>query len=369
MKRYFSKDISLESLIKFIDGSIVDAEKQHVDEWLNANPQNWFFFQKLKQAWFLPDDIFVLQKENIEKDWNNILMQMHKNEDDQTQKSRMKLSSAYFGVWIRVAAVILIIVSLLGAYFIGRSNNQSQAQLPTISYNEIIVPKGQRSLVTLSDGSKIWINAGSKFRFSNQFDSKIREVWLEGEAFFKVAKDKSKPFYVHTSDLNLKVHGTSFNVKAYAEEDIIETTLVEGSVSFEILKATKEQSKEVFLIPNHKAIYLKKETTVVNEEIKREINKPLEPRKIIISKAIKVEPIISWTEGKLEFADETFDNIAVKLERKYDVKIYIDNEDIKKICYTGVLKNVSIEQALKAIQLSMPINYSIKDNIVRISKN
>jgi hypothetical protein len=129
-----------------------------------------------------------------------------------------------------------------------------------------------------------------------------------------------------------------------------------------------EKSKDIFLEPNHKAIYLKKESAIITEELKREVKEPLKPLKIIISEPVKVEPVISWTEGKLIFTDESLGNILQKLERKYDVQIIVNNGAINHLKYTGVLKHVSIEQALRALQMTTGIQYTIKDNIITISE-
>jgi len=364
MEKYFFGNIPLESLVKYIEGSVSVSEKQLVEDWI-SDERHRAFFLKLKEAWLSPLDIEPLRKENMERDWKKILSGIEEFEvtpapPQKDKRVFFKVSPALF----RAAAVLLIIFSIAGAYFTGRKQSPV-FQGSDMSYNEIYVPKGQRSHISMSDGSTIWINADSRVRFQNNYGGESRDIWLEGEAFFEVAKDISKPFYVHTSDLKLKVHGTSFNVKAYPDEDIIETTLVEGSFSFEMTEAGN-RSGEVFLEPNHKALYLKKEAQLVTSEVGRETDVNLEPGKIIISEPVEVEPVISWTDGKLVFEDEPFEEIAVKLERKYDIEIFINSEDIKKTRYTGVLRDVSIEQALKAIQLSMPISYSIKDNEVNI---
>jgi transmembrane sensor len=360
------KNTTLESIIQFIEGNIANTERPLVESWINANPQNREFFDKLKEVWMAPDEIGALRKEYIEKDWNNIFLRIQKSEDDSSEELQTLIKRNSLKNFIRIAASVLIIASILGAYLVGRYR-QSQNKEPQLTYNEIIVPKGQRSQIILSDSSQVWINAGSKLRFANQFNGDKREVWLDGEAFFTITKDDEKPFYVHTGDLNVKVLGTSFNIAAYSNEDIVETSLLEGSVSIQTNGNQGVQSEEVLLKPSHKAIFLKREDVKISEETRREFSQPLVANKIIISKPVDIKTAVSWTEGKLVFSDETFDHIVIELERKYDVRIFVDDENINKTKYTGVLKNISIEQALRAIQLSMPINYTIHDNIVRIT--
>lgn len=366
MQSSLFENITLESIIQFIEGNIGEAEKQLVESWMNAGSQNRKLFNRIKEVWMVPEEIGALRKEQIEKDWSNVLLKIQKSENGSSEALQTTTKRNSLKSFIRIAASVLIIASIFGAYLAGRFR-QSQMNEPRLSYNEIVVPNGQRSQIILSDSSHVWINAGSKLRFANQFDGDKREVWLDGEAFFNITKDDEKPFYVHTSDLNVKVHGTSFNIAAYANEDIIETSLLEGSVSIQTNGTQGGQSEEVFLKPSHKALFLKREDVKVSEETRREFSQPLVANKIIISKPVDIKTAVSWTEGKLVFSDETFDHIVVELERKYDVRIFVEDETINKTKYTGVLKNISIEQALKAIQLSMPINYTIYDNIVRIT--
>jgi transmembrane sensor len=360
------ENITLESIIQFIEGNIAHTERQLVESWINADPKNRRLFNRIKEVWITPEVINSLRKEHIEKDWNIILLRINESEINDSVALQTTLKRNSKRNLIRIAASVLIVASISGAYWAGRLR-QSQNKTTRITYNEIVVPKGQRSQIILSDSSQVWINAGSKLRFADQFYGDKREVWLDGEAFFNVTKDDEKPFYVHTSDLNVKVHGTSFNIAAYTNEDIIETSLLDGSVSIQTNSTQGDQSDEVLLKPSHKAIFLKREDVKISEETRREFSQPLVANKIIISKPVDVKAAVSWTEGKLIFTDETFDHIVIELERKYDVRIFVEDENINKTKYTGVLKNISIEQALRAIQLSMPINYTIHDNIIRIT--
>jgi ferric-dicitrate binding protein FerR (iron transport regulator) len=366
MKRDFFKTITLESLIDYIEGPEKDQSSKIVETWLNADPENRNFFLKIKEAWLNRADLNELRSENVDKDFEKILHQIQALGASEADKLKTSARVINMRLLRWAASVIIILASAGVAYFVGRAQGSPPVKADVV-YNEMIVPIGQRSQIVLSDGTTVWVNAGSKFRFPSQFSGNKREVWLDGEGLFDVAKDTSKVFYVHTSELDVKVHGTVFNLKAYSTEDIIETTVVEGLVSFEMNNHKAEKSRDIFLEPNHKAIYLKKESAIVTEELRREVKEPLKPLKIIISEPVKVEPVISWTEGKLIFTDESLGNILQKLERKYDVQIIVNNGAINQLKYTGVLKQVSIEQALRALQMTTGIQYTIKDNLITIS--
>lgn len=364
MNKNFFADISLEALISYIDGiADVDTQKR-VKQWLETVPDRAVFLEKLKTAWNDYDKVKDLTSANIDKDWEYILNHIRSGhrvieEHEQTGWGRN---------WLYAAAAVLFIVTLSGGYFWGRKNT-SVAGKREVVFNQIIVPRGEKSQLILSDGTKVWVNAGSKLKFPDRFEDNAREVWLEGEAFFDVARDKNRPFFVRTSEINIKVHGTKFNVKAYSEEGIIETTLVEGLVSLERKTKSSKEGNEVFLEPSHKAIYLKNKATLVTEEVKREVEEPLKPEKIIISKPVEVEVVTSWKDGKLIFEDETLESVARKLERRYDVVINIEDDSMKMIKYSGVLKNISAEQAMKAIQVTSQFRFEVKGNKINIFKN
>jgi transmembrane sensor len=361
MRRVKFENVTVNLLVDYIEGSADNSIKAQVEKWLEADVENKLFFNRLNEAWKNPKDLEALDTESMDNDWRIISEKL--SEGGSSNKSRSFVSK-YRWLWRAAAIVLLLLASGIG-YFVGRENSQPLS-FSNKGYHLLVVPQGQRSQLTLSDGSRVWVNAGSTIRFPNSFDNVSRDVWLDGEAYFEVTHDKNKPFLVHTSELDVKVHGTKFNVKAYSAENIIEATLIEGSVSLQSHNLFSQQ--EVFLQPNHKAIYFKKKPEIKDVEIAREVTEPLQIKKIIISKPVQVEPAISWREGKLVFMDETFENIAVKLERRFGVTIKIENEQLKKIKYTGVLKNISIEQALKAIQLSANFGYTINDNTIVISQ-
>jgi len=361
-KRSF-KEFTFECLISFIEGTADEHCTHSIESWLDADPSNVKLLSQIKEIWLNRSELRELMGGIIENDFQNVVrqIQLHQREEKERRLSRLSWRSPIG----RVAAAGLLLVALGMAYLAGRIQS-GLSELDDVTYNELIVPKGQRSKVILSDGSSVWLNAESHLRFPSDFRSDSREVWLDGEGLFTVTKDTSRLFYVHTENLDVKVHGTIFNLKAYSGDDIVETTVVEGLVSFEARDNRTISRKDVYLEANRKAVYVINETASVSEEVKREVNEPLVPKKILISDPIKVEPVISWTEGRLIFTDETLGNIADKLEKKYDVEIQIDNQSLRDLRYTGILKNVSIEQALKAMQLTTGIQYTINENQIRI---
>ena len=202
------------------------------------------------------------------------------------------------------------------------------------------VPFGQSVELALSDSTKVWLNSGSKFRYASNFSSKSRVVELDGEAFFDVATDKKHPFVIKTTNLDVKVTGTSFNVDAYSENDKTNITLVEGRVEIQ----SKSGKTVAELLPNMNAGF-SKSTNELN------------------LKKVNVDFYTSWTTGTIVFREEPLGEIAKKLEKWYSVEIVFDQEDIKDIAFSGsILKNKPIDQILEILTYISRIGYQMETN-------
>jgi hypothetical protein len=183
--------------------------------------------------------------------------------------------------------------------------------------NTLVIPYGNRSFVTLSDGSQVWLNAGSRLIYPSEFVDKKREVLLVGEAFFKVAKQDNHPFIVKTLDIEIKVLGTSFNVSAYPEDYSVQTALIEGSVEMYETNAGLF-NKKIKLSPGELAYFNKKnkETTIHK---------------------VDVEYYTLWTQGLLRFSNTDLSRITKKLERFYNIRFQFDDPLKGVIRVTGKL--------------------------------
>ena len=208
---------------------------------------------------------------------------------------------------------------------------------------------------------------------SNEFINK-REVYLEGEAYFEVKKNNLSAFSVITSDINVTALGTSFNIKAYKDEDEIETTLVKGKVSIEKRDVSGKSKQITILGPNQKAVYVKSENKLdVNTEMNIKDNEVIKPskrkEKFIITHNIDTELSTSWKDNRWILKDENLKSLASKIERRYDVKIVFEDKSLHDYTFTGILENETLEQMLQVIQLTAPIDYSISRKEVYIKEN
>ena len=241
-----------------------------------------------------------------------------------------------------------------------RINNDSLISLPVsneknieIAMNQIVVPFGKRSLVELADGTKVWLNAGSKMAFPDRFTGTKREVFLEGEAFFNVTPDKSKPFFVKTREIVIRVLGTKFNVSAYEADNDVMTVLVEGSVSMRENKGLNILGKETILKAHQIGSFNKVNlTTRVNDES-------------------HVEIYTAWTEGWLPLYQEPLSTVFKKVERYYNVQFVFSGQFLSgdQIISGKLDLKESIEEVMKVLADVAKFKYRIDQKKIFIELN
>ena len=211
--------------------------------------------------------------------------------------------------------------------------------------NKLVIPYGKRSTLTLADGSKIWLNSGSILEFPTNFSGKSRDIYLtSGEIYIEVAEDKEKPFYVHTSNFDVKVYGTSFNITAYKDTPS-SLILVEGVVG---LKSAN--IKELFLKPNERAIY------------------SLE-HKVFERHKVDVNHYISWRKGYLEFEKTPIPEVLKLIERYYNVAFdYKDAVNLQKSTCTGkIYLSENLDNVMETIGVLSSTKYEKEKNLIYIT--
>lgn len=218
----------------------------------------------------------------------------------------------------------------------------------TPAYNEVYIPYGQTFKLKLSDGTLVWLNAGSKLRFPQSFaiTDTDRIVYLEGEAFFDVAKNKDRPFIVNAQEVDVRVLGTRFNISSYDTDNYIATTLVEGSVN---VYETRTPDNVVQLTPSFQVKYDK----FGNNFSKTKVDTNL---------------YTAWMHNRLVIDNLKFSEILVRLERRFFVKFVNNAESLNDEIYKGEFEDENIEAILKTISLSTPFNYEINQNVITITE-
>lgn len=270
-------------------------------------------------------------------------------------------------IYVSSAAAILAGVFLLGKVFPFSPSENKVLSQP--AYTEINSPYGSKAEIKLPDGTSVILNAGSSLKYRNDFNISNRDLILKGEAYFKVAKNTEIPMIVSAGSINVIAVGTEFNIKAYPDENTIETTLINGKV--EILNSSsdgREKEELIDLNPNQKAIFYKDADRYMLAKTDEEVVKPDNIKthfeNVLISPKADVEKTVAWTKGKLIFRGESLGNLSIDLQRKYDVKLVFVDENLKKYRFTGVLMDETLEQVLNVIKLTASINYSLEGKTV-----
>jgi transmembrane sensor len=203
----------------------------------------------------------------------------------------------------------------------GRLAYEKQGHPGSLFYNTLITHNGEQYDLTLSDGTKVWLDAASTLRFPVAFTGGERRVELSGEAYFEVAKDAGKPFYVNSASQEIRVLGTHFNVNAYADERAIETTLLEGKI---------EVNKEVTLSPGEQA--------------------QLRNGAVAVTKNVDVDAAVAWKDGRFNFDNADVSQIMRQLERWYDIQVVFQGNKTTDLFYGSIPRSASLDQVLRILQ-------------------
>jgi ferric-dicitrate binding protein FerR (iron transport regulator) len=268
-----------------------------------------------------------------------------------------------------ISFIALIILSSSAIYFLSGKKNVTAAAKQEIS--SVVTKNGNRTKIVLPDGSQVWLNAGSNLDYNNStFNKELREVSLNGEAYFDVTKNEAKPFIIHTKKMDVRVVGTAFNIRSYNDEKIAEASLIRGSIEV-TLKDRKDQ--KILLKPNEKiSINTEEEKQPglkTNEKIAVK-QSPAIPQIVVnelkLNPTNNIIPEIAWTQNRLYFEDQSLEDIAPMLEKWFGKTVIIQNQNLKKIRYTGNFENETIENVLSYLKLSKSFNFKIENESVVI---
>jgi len=323
---------------KKLSGDATDEDIKELQFYLSANPQLAAQYQLLQQFWELhdtPNQLFV--EESLQKVLNRLNLPVAEplEKDDLPKRTVIYFMRKYAAI----AAAVLIILS---AGIFSLSTHRKKEPAASLAGFEIKQnSKGVKSTIELADGSKVWLNADSKIEYPKSFAGNTREIFLNGEAFFEVAKNPSKPFIIHLANGTVRVIGTSFNIRAYDNEKVVETSVATGKVAFiPKYKVSDKPQDTFFLTPNNKVRYI------------------FNAQKIIITPTLSKDDK-AWTEGKLIFKAMNLQDIAVQLERNFGKKVIFVDEDAKEFILTGSFQNDTLEDIMFYLSKTKTFYYKI----------
>jgi ferric-dicitrate binding protein FerR (iron transport regulator) len=254
-----------------------------------------------------------------------------------------------------VAAAAILIIGLTWQ-LLNKNKQVPDNKLTTVATG----PKESKSTMTLPDGSIVRLNAKSKVSYAEGFGKTTREVFLNGEAYFEVTHNEAIPFIVHTGEADIKVLGTKFNVRNYSNEHKMEAALLTGSIELTLHADTKHK---VLLKPSEKII-VKKNAEGEAAIMPSGMDKKVELTSIKVQDSVIVET--SWLNDKMAFYDKSFSEIALDLERQFDVNIEFKNKVVSGFKYTGVYDEDNAEDILKILQMIKPFHYTLTNKQITI---
>ncbi len=301
-------------------------DKRKIAEWLDLSIENRKLFSDLREIWLSSGIQSNADNYDLEKAIQNFREKISETKRD--LKNQFNLLQ-----FVKYAAIFILFLALPFIYYLGTQNAGLDNTTTTIS-----CAYGDKSSITLPDSSIVSLNSGSKLTFNSDFKHGARKVFLVGEAFFSVTKDKNHPFRVKTSDVDIEVLGTEFNVKAYSDESLISTTLVEGSLK---ISSPYQNTK---ITPNQKLVFNK------------------ESKKMELQELADTSADTDWKDGRFVFRNESLEELAPKLRRWFDVDIVFADERVKKRRFTGVLERESILEVISYFDLSKFVECRVQGN-------
>lgn len=369
-----TQDRLWELLAKKLAGEASVHELEELQDLLRKEPDMHYPMQTITDLWFHQSN----QTEDAMGAFDRHLARM-KDRGIQIESTATQTETDHSDTGTRrkgrIALVTLLLTAVIGGatFFFMKKDaivpppNQTMASVNS----EVSTRNGSRSKLMLPDGTQVWLNAGSKITYGKDFGNALREVTLVGEAYFDVVKNVEKPFLIHARNVDIKVLGTAFNVKSYPTDKTTETSLIRGSVEVSIKNRPNEK---IILKPKEKLVVAVEEAGI-GARIKKAVLAQRPVPKVVLDR-ISYEPVdstvieTSWVENKLIFRDESFGELARKMERWYGVQFRFEENatEIEQMRLTGTFDGETLQQALRALRITGYFNYRIDKNVVIISK-
>ena len=375
----------------YLLGDITEEERQELEDWCKETPQNRNLFEQICQEDLFSKERYVYEKIHDTKAFSVF------------EKRVRKVSSRSIGNWWKYAAVLLFPILVVGSWKLMHETEQvsivassvapiqpgcSQAVLvlddgrkvflkeeeegvisedkeitvtgekdrlvytssegknvDEIRFNELEVPRGGEYKVRLADGTLVYLNSATRMKYPVKFDEKERKVYLSGEAYFEVAKDPERPFFVEMEGVEVRVYGTSFNVNTHQKGNI-QTVLVKGSIGVKVLSSGMES----VIRPGQMAEFKQGNTKVDVKDV-------------------NVAVYTDWKDGIFRFENQRLEDILAVLSNWYDMNVFYQTVSVKELHFSGYMeryKDVSV--ILEAITLSTGVTFSIQGKTIIVSK-
>ncbi|HEX3006481.1 MAG TPA: FecR domain-containing protein [Bacteroidales bacterium] len=346
-------------IIRFLSGETNPEENHLLSSWVNESTENKSYFNSVRDIWLSTSQIS-----------QSISLSSFKQKDTDAEGT-YKQGTTALNTWLKVAAILTMAIISGTLVYKQFSGNQRIPSGPIA----VEATLGSRAITTLPDGTKVWLNSGSKLVYDNEYNNKTRKVQLTGEAYFSVVTNPSRPFIVQTGKINIKAVGTKFNVKAYPEDGSIVTTLESGKV---IIEGKDNQNKDFVLKmkPREVVTYLKDKTSVpkksyrATEDKNAQTTGPVETEQHLIkTEKVNTQLFTSWKDTRWIIEEQKLGDLARDFERRYNIKIQFGSPAAEQFHFSGILENETIEQIMNIMRHTIPIKYKIEKGIINIEQD
>ncbi|MDD4514517.1 FecR family protein [Massilibacteroides sp.] len=317
-----------ELFIRYFSGQTSETENDAISSWMEESVENQKQIEDMYFIWQTSKSLHIMATVDSGKALSSLKTRINKKKEKKQFNIFLRRTS-------KIIAAVLVPVLLFSNYLYYKENDMD------IQFIEIKTNPGVITSVILPDSTKVWINASSYLKYPSHFNNKKREVYLDGEGYFEVKKDKKTPFLVKVHDnYTVNVLGTKFNVRAYSDDNKIETTLVNGAVNLNIEK-TNKRIIQYDLKPNQKAIF--------------------EDERLYLQ---WVDPIyeMGWKEGKMYFKNHPIEEVIKRLSRHYNVTFNIKNTKVFESLITAKFESEQLLQVLEYIKLASGIQYIVHES-------
>jgi ferric-dicitrate binding protein FerR (iron transport regulator) len=323
------KETNIEKLLTcYFQGNLNQKDLQDLEDWKNASPENQKIFEDSQKAWEGLEQLRMMKKYDADK-------AIHKVE----QKINSRKSSQNLIEIFRKVAAVLILPLIIATIWMAFEKTSSESEYR--EWHTLKTPAGMRSEFILPDSTKVYLNSETSLTYPLAFSSHIREVKLNGEAYFEVAENKKVPFVVDAGGIDIEVTGTEFKASNYQHENLLEVVLVSGEVN--LYEGNYSEDKNVLtpLVPGERFRFDQENKTM-------NINN------------VDVEKYLAWKDGVLMFRDDSMEEVVRRMNRWFNVDIQLTGPDLTDYVYTATFEGESLMQILELLKISAPINYTIK---------
>jgi transmembrane sensor len=311
-----------ELIARCLTGNPSEKELRDLETWIGESAENLKYYRDFRNIWEGSAELNISTEDALRK----VMKQIDKQQ-----------SHPSIGFYLQKIAAVLFIPLLISILWMTYTRYLKKDQ-GNMVYHEVTAAFGTFSLLDLPDGSKVWLNAGSKLRYPEKFTGDMRLVDLTGEAYFEIHSDESSPFLVNTRNFTVRATGTRFNVMAYQDCNSPSVALAEGKVTVRGKIHTSESENGIRLKPDQLLKYnsLNGKMEIVNEDVYK---------------------YYAWKDGKLVFRNDLFTEVTKRISIQYNVDIEIIGDQVKQYRYRATFENESLDQLLKLLKISSPFDY------------